>query len=144
MKVVHAAHKAVGRDRYARRKATVVEVKKRWLIFGIVITATVGASFVPVSTAPEPAQKMHAASDLLWHAATYAVVATAGFYAADQDRWVFVAVGVFAVGACVEVAQGFIAYRTASLFDAAANAVGVSVSLAAASLTKKASRFDAP
>ena len=109
-----------------------MKTRKRWLVFAACAVAVVVASFVPTGAAPPAAEEAHAASDGLWHAATYTVLAATGFYAAGRNRWFVVAVGVVVLGACVEVGQAFVAYRTASIADAAANVAGVAVALALA------------
>ncbi|MFW5984039.1 MAG: VanZ family protein [Halobacteria archaeon] len=106
-----------------------METRKRWFVFAACAAAVVVASFVPTSTAPSTAAEAHAASDGLWHAATYAVLAGTGFYAAERERWLVVALGVFFLGAGVEAGQAFVSYRTASVADTAANGVGVAVAL---------------
>lgn len=102
-----------------------MEKRVRWSVFAVAAGAVVVASLIPVGTAPEAAADAHASSDLLWHAVTYAAVTAVGLYAAGRDRWLTVAVGVFALGAGVEAAQAFVPYRTASAADAAANGVGI-------------------
>jgi VanZ family protein len=118
------------RENYVHTARTAdVETSKGWLIFAAFAAAVVVGSFVPTGAAPPAAERAHAASEFLWHAATYAVLAATGFYAAGRDRWFVVAVGVVALGGAVEAGQGFVAYRTASLLDGAANAAGVAVAL---------------
>ena len=106
-----------------------METRKRWFVFAACAAAVVVGSFVPTGAAPSPAAEAHAAADGLWHATTYAVLAATGFYAAERERWLGVALGVILLGAAVEVGQAFVAYRTASLADAAANGAGVAVAL---------------
>lgn len=73
-----------------------------------------------------------AVSDKLYHAAAYFVLTLVALYVFDDERPLFVAVGVVALGAGVEVAQGFVPYRTASLLDAVANAVGAAFAVGVA------------
>jgi VanZ family protein len=103
--------------------------RKRGFLFAVCAAAVVVASFVPTGTAPEPVRGAHAASDAVWHAATYAALAGVGFYAFGRDRWLVVAVGVVLLGASVEAGQTLVAYRTATVADAVANSVGVAVAL---------------
>jgi VanZ family protein len=108
---------------------TDVQKRVRWYVFVAFALAVVAASFAPTGAAPGAVQGAHASYDLLWHAATYAVLAAVGFYAAERERWLVVAVGVVVLGAAVETGQAFVAYRTASIGDGAANAAGVAVAL---------------
>lgn len=103
-----------------RRKVAVVAVV-------LAVAMVVVGSLISPSSLPAPAL---AGSDKLQHAAAYFALALVAFYAIDSDRWLAVAVGVVALGTGVEAAQAFVPYRTASVADAAANAVGVIAALA--------------
>lgn len=102
-----------------------MEKRNRFGVFVAAVAAVVVASLVPTEAAPSAAAEAHAASDLLWHAATYAALTFVGLYAVERERRLVVAGVVFCVGAGVEGAQAFVPYRTASLLDVAANSVGV-------------------
>jgi VanZ family protein len=78
-----------------------------------------------------------AVSDKLYHAVAYFVLTLVALYIFDGERPLVVAVGVVALGAGVEVAQGFVPYRTASLLDAVANVVGVAVALVVSLLAER-------
>jgi len=109
-----------------------VERNARVVVFAASVTAVVVASFVPTGAAPGAVEDVHTASDALWHAATYAALTAVGLYAVGSDRRLGVVVGVFFLGAGVEVAQSFVGHRTASATDAAANGVGVVLALGVA------------
>lgn len=93
--------------------------------FAIVLAMVVVGSLVSPSSMPTPG---FAGWDKIQHAAAYFVLAVVSFYATETENYK-VAVVVFALGTCVELAQAFVPYRTASLLDAAANGFGVAVAL---------------
>jgi len=115
------------------RVETVVVVKPpngRWLVFAVAALAVVSASLVPTGAAPSAVEEAHATANLVWHAATYFLLTALALHAVDdRERWLVVAAGIIVLGAGVELAQAFVPYRTASLFDVAANAAGVFAAL---------------
>jgi VanZ family protein len=99
--------------------------KLGWLVVGAAALCVVAASLVSPSVLSMPV----AVSDKLYHAVAYFVLTLVALYIFDDEQPLVVAVGVVALGAGVEVAQSFVPYRTASLLDAVANAVGVAIAL---------------
>jgi VanZ family protein len=99
--------------------------KLGWLVVGSAALGVVAASLVSPSVLSMPV----AVSDKLYHAVAYFVLTLVALYIFDDEQPLFVAVGVVVLGAGVEVVQGFVPYRTASLLDAGANAFGVAVAL---------------
>ena len=87
---------------------------------GVVAASLVSPSFLSMPVA---------VSDKLYHAVAYFVLTLVALYIFDDEKPLFVAVGVVVLGAVVEAAQGFVPYRTMSLLDTVANAVGVAVAL---------------
>jgi VanZ family protein len=99
--------------------------KLGWLVVGSAALGVIAASLVSPSVLSMPV----AVSDKLYHAVAYFVLTLVALYIFDDEQPLFVAVGVVVLGAGVEVAQGFVPYRTVSLLDAVANAVGVAIAL---------------
>jgi len=91
-----------------------------WFAGGAAALGVLAASLVSPSVLSMPV----AVSDKLYHAVAYFVLAIIGFYATETENYK-VAVVVFALGTCVELAQSLVPHRTASLADVAANGVGI-------------------
>lgn len=102
--------------------------KLGWLVGGAAALGVVFASLVSPSFLSMPV----AVSDKLYHAVAYFVLTLVALYIFDDEQPLVVAVGVVVLGAGVEVAQGFVPYRTMSLLDAVANVVGVAVAVGVA------------
>ena len=104
----------------AARTAGVNRERVGWVVVVAAALGVVVASLVSPSVLSIPVT----VSDKLYHAVAYFVLALVGFYATETEKYK-IAVVVFALGACVELTQAFVPYRTASFADVAANSVGV-------------------
>jgi len=93
------------------------------------VTAVVILSLAPISALPQMTSNY---SDKFGHALMYS--ALMGWFALINRRpeWVRIGALVFALGAALEICQGFLPYRTASFADAVANALGVMLGASAA------------
>jgi len=108
--------------------------KLGWLVVVAAALGVVAASLVSPSSLPSPARL---GSDKLQHTAAYFVLALVSLYATETDNYK-VAVVVFALGVCVELAQSFVPHRTASAADIAANGFGVAAAVVVALLVERA------
>ena len=83
--------------------------------------------------------------DKLGHVLAYAVLAASGMagYEGAQRRWL-VALGLVALGAGLEVAQGLTSHRTASQADQIANTIGTGLGALAMVRLEKAMRNRRP
>ena len=100
------------------------------IAFFIGLLAVIALSVVPQVTMPHPA-----ISDKLAHLVAYAALAIAGgiAYRGSRSMLILVAVLLFlAIG--LEFVQGFIPGRSASAYDGLANAIGITLGSAAATI----------
>ena len=111
-----------------RAARSAVMEREKVAAVAVVLAVVVVGSLVSPLRLPTPGL---AGWDKLQHAVAYFVLALVSFYAAETENYK-IAVVVFALGTCVELAQAFVPYRTASLLDAAANGFGVAVALCVA------------
>lgn len=101
---------------------------RRWVLAWAVVVLV--ASVVP--TGPPDAGGVPV--DKLLHVAGYAVLA---WLVAREASIPVAVVAAFAFGLCVEGVQSLVAWRTASLLDAAANLAGALAGGAVAAVTKR-------
>ena len=99
-------------------------------------TGLIAGSLVIIAVSVLPGDELPSTdlSDKLLHTLAYAILmacVTVGFRA---KSWPRLGLLLVALGAALEVAQGFVPGRTASLLDGLSNALGVVVVLMAASL----------
>lgn len=114
-------------------------VDTRWIVLAVAVVGVVVASLVSDPQVPTVSFVPGVASDKVWHAVGYFCLTTVALYVFDE-RPLVVAVGVVVLGAGIELVQGFVSYRTASLLDATANAVGVAVALGVVAAVRQAER----
>ncbi len=109
----------------------------RWLVLVAVAVAVAAASLVSDPQVPTVGFVPGVASDKVWHAVGFFCLTTVALYAFDE-RPLAVAVGVVVLGGGIELAQGFVSYRTASILDATANAFGVAVAFGVVAAVRRA------
>jgi len=72
-----------------------------------------------------PFEQMFAEEDKLHHVLGFLVFALSARLAFPRGRWLWIALGCLLVGLLIEVVQGWLPLRTASLGDMLANSLGV-------------------
>ena len=96
--------------------------------FAIGILAVTWLSLMPKEALP-PTE----VSDKLIHVVAYAALALSGGLGVWGWRtWLLIGAGLFALGGVLEVAQVAVPGRTASMFDAFANGLGIALGLSGA------------
>jgi len=103
--------------------------QRAWYALGwlMVLTVVVG------SLAPAGSSMPAGVSDKFMHFTAYAGLAFVFMGAAGRHHWLRIAVGLLALGASIELAQGWLTEaRSAEWLDMAANALGVAGGIAAA------------
>jgi len=93
------------------------------------VATVVILSLAPIAALPQMTANYN---DKFGHALMYSVLM--GWFSLINVRsdWVRIGALVFALGAALEICQGFLPYRTASFADAVANAFGVILGAVAA------------
>jgi VanZ family protein len=100
-----------------------------WLAFGWSLVVLVGVG----SLLPSSHASVAGVSDKLTHFAAYFSLAFVFAGAVERARWLRIALGLLALGAGLEMAQGRLTTtRSAEWLDLAANAAGIAAGLLAA------------